>query len=736
LSDTGLPGEVPVSTNHNFQKFPIITKLSLILIFTNKSFRAVRWIGRLWILLALPLVARESITLNDGWRLAFDDPADALHADTSSWTSVRVPHNWNVTTGVGSTNQPTNQRGAGWYALRFAAPKLDADGRVFLKFNGASIVADVYLNGTYLGQHRGAFGAFCFEITTNLNRAAENDLRVRVDNRPFSDIPPLAGDFTMFGGLYRPVEILTTQNICITPMDFASPGIALAQNRVTRELAEVAVQVSVSRVIVTEKKAEAIISLNDANGKVKLSERRPVKWQAGVGSADFSLNIVKPHLWNGVKDPYLYSVRVELAADGRVLDSVQQPLGLRSVRVDSNKGFFLNGEPYPIQGVALHQDREGKGWAVNAADELEDMEILRAMGANALRLAHYQHSETFLQLCDRAGLLVWAEIPLVNKVRNTPEFHANAEQQLRELIRQQRNHPSIMMWGLFNELYHQGPTDPCESLVAHLQSVAKQEDSTRLTTAASNQRARTELNKIPDLIACNIYPGWYGEAGPASMGTELKTWLAACPGRGLGVSEYGAGGSLKHHVEWPPQQPDPGGHWHPEEYQSFCHEEQFKQIVANHAVWGGFVWNAFDFASEGRDEGDRAGINDKGLVSNDRRFRKDAFYLYRANWNPEPMVHLNSKRFDLRHQKEIIVRAYSNCDSVELLLNGRSLRIQKPDEMKIAVWPAVVLAEGENQIEVIGRLGFQVVRDKATFRMVPMTTGKLQSQINGVLTAQ
>jgi beta-galactosidase len=331
-------------------------------------------------------------------------------------------------------------------------------------------------------------------------------------------------------------------------------------------------------------------------------------------------------------------------------------------------------------------------------------------------------------MCDRYGLLVWAEIPLVNKVSNTPEFHANAEQQLVEMIRQQRNHPSIVMWGLFNELYHQGPTDPCEELVARLQTVAKSEDPTRLTTAASNQPKKKELNAIPDLIACNIYPGWYGPDGAAKMGDWLSDWLKATGERGLGVSEYGAGGSMKHHEEWPPRQPEPGGRWHPEEYQSLCHERQYEQITLNPAVWGSFVWNAFDFGSDDRSEGDSGGINDKGLVSYDRRTRKDAFYFYKANWNPEPMVHLNSRRFASRDEACTTVRAYSNCDAVELLVNGKSLGSVAPDKFKVANWPLVHLREGDNLIQLVGRSGGELVQDECQWKFRRRTEQANQSR--------
>jgi beta-galactosidase len=465
----------------------------------------------------------------------------------------------------------------------------------------------------------------------------------------------------------------------------------------------------------------------DATGKTILRGKQPVAWNGKEGRVQIPLNVSHPHLWNGVNDPYLYSVRVELLVDGGVQDGLSEKIGIRFFRVDPKLGFYLNGEHYGLRGVSRHQDREGKGWAVSAADEAEDMAIIREMGVNALRLAHYQQSESFLDLCDREGMIVWAEIPLINQIRNTTLFRTNAEQQLVEMIRQQRNHPSILMWGLFNELYHQGPTDPCEDLVSQLQQVAKQEDPGRLTTAASNQIKRSQLNRITDLIACNIYPGWYGDGNPAQMRSWLMNWLDVTNDCRLGVSEYGAGASLGQHEEWPPRKPDPSGKWHPEEYQAYCHEEQYRQIIANPAVWGSFAWNAFDFASDERDEGDRPGINDKGLVTYDRKTRKDAFYFYKANWNPAPMVHLNSTRFDQRNTNCTTVRAYSNCDSVELWLDGKICGIKNPNAMKVVCWTGIKLNPGTNQIQLVGkRQGLEII-DGSTWKFRSTLPAKEQA---------
>lgn len=666
-------------------------------------------------------LTREWTTLKSGWRFGGAGVDHALQSDTAAWKVIELPHTWNATDASDGGGDGKNVffRGPAWYGLRFPSPEPFGGRRAFLRFGAASMVADVYLNGVHLGQHRGAFGAFCFEVTSQLKLGGTNELRVRVDNSWFPDIAPLAGDFPMFGGLYRPVQLLVTPTVCISPIDYASSGVAISQKSVTKERAQVNVTASVLR-SKGSGSATIVVSVVDAAGNQVLRDTNPVAWNgdSGSGAATVALEIRRPRLWNGLKDPNRYSVETCLAIDGEVVDKVSQPLGLRFYHVDPKLGFFLNGEPYPLRGVARHQDRAGKGWAVSPADEAEDMAIIRELGANAVRLAHYPHSSSFLDLCDRNGLLVWSEIPLVNKVRNTAEFHANAGQQLVEMIRQLRNHPSIVMWGLFNELYHQGPTDPCEKLVRHLQAVAQREDPTRLTTAASNQRNRQELNGITDLIACNIYPGWYGSEPPSRMGEWLAEWLKSTGNRGLGVSEYGAGGSPNQHEEWMPRKPDPAGRWHPEEYQALCHEQHYDRIIQNQAVWGSFVWNAFDFACPDRLEGEQAGMNDKGLVSYDRRTRKDAFYFYKANWDPEPMVHLNSDNFTSRTNSITSVRAYSNCDEVELVVNGRSIGTNKPDKIKVVEWRDVRLSPGRNQIELRGRSGANQISDSCIWTVV------------------
>jgi len=566
-----------------------------------------------------------------------------------------------------------------------------------LRFGGASIVTDVYLNGQHLGQHRGAFGAFCFELTPHWRPGGPNELRVRVDNAKTEDVPPVSGDFTMFGGIYRPVELIATPATCISSIDRASPGVRIFQLAVSAERAEVTVKVAL--LSLEETAGEIRLVVLDAGGKPVQTVRQAIKIAAGETSVSVPCSVEAPHLWNGVKDPYLYQLRAELMRGGKATDAVTQPLGFRAIGFDPKRGILLNGVPYAVRGVNRHQDREGKGWAISEQDEEEDMRLIKEMGVTAVRLAHYPHSTSFYSLCDREGLLVWAEIPLVNAVRDSEGFRANTRQQLQEMIWQHGNHPSIALWGLFNELA--GPTaELAEPLVKDLQRIAKEEDPHRLTVGAGYRLTPDFLRNIADLVAFNSYPRWYDYKPDRPLPELFEDWNRSGHDRGVGLSEYGAGGSIHHHEDLPARAPFHLGLWHPEEYQAQVHEFNYRQITESPVVWGSFVWNMFDFAAAGRDEGDREGINDKGLVTYDRKTPKDAYYFYKANWNPNPSLYLASKRHTVRHAERVTIKAYARGGDVELFVNDRSQGSKTPGQFQTVEWENVRLEPGPNEIRV------------------------------------
>ncbi len=642
-------------------------------------------------------VARENTLLTSDWSFQSGDVTNAEQSsfDTTGWQSISVPHSW----GYAEAHQGKEDfRHPGWYRHELDVTPAKAK-RYFLKFDAASTVADVYLNGALLGEHRGGFGAFAFEITTNLSVSGKNVLAVRVDNSPQPDIAPIEGDFNVYGGLYRPVHLIETglENFAVT--DHASPGVAWLQTSVSATQAVLDVTAQISNGAKQKRPLTLTTKILDADGKVFFTTNQSITLAPRYTTPYFThIVLANPHLWNGRKDPYLYQAIVELSSDAGVVDSVTQPLGLRSYYVDPDKGFFLNGEKYPIYGVCRHQDRPEVGWAITAADMAEDVALLKELGATAVRCAHYQHSDIFYSLCDAAGILVWAEIPQVNIIHDTPEFENTSRHQLLDLIRQNINHPAIFAWSLSNEVGGPKTDDPHREL-QDLNNVAHGEDPTRLTILATNHGDLTQWNKIPDLLGWNIYPGWYG--GKASA-TGFGAWMDKARDNsrhgGFCLSEYGAGANAAQHEE-NPQQPKPKGAWHPEEYQSFVHEQDWLAIKSHPFVWGSFVWNMFDFCVATRDEGSQPALNDKGLITYDRKTKKDAFYFYQANWSPEPVLHITSQRFIERTNAVTEVKIYANVPDVELSINGVSQGKQSNDGNAVFVWQNIKLSPGENKVE-------------------------------------
>ncbi|HOB32793.1 MAG TPA: glycoside hydrolase family 2 TIM barrel-domain containing protein [Verrucomicrobiota bacterium] len=410
----------------------------------------------------------------------------------------------------------------------------------------------------------------------------------------------------------------------------------------------------------------------------------------------------RPRLWNGRIDPYLYTAVIELRdANGTVRDAVRQQLGLRSFRVDPDRGFILNDKPYHLHGVNRHQDRLNKGFAISEADQEEDLALILEMGCTVVRCAHYQHSDYFYSLCDRAGLLVWAELPQVDRIHPSPEFAATSRSQLLDLIRQNINHASIFTWSLYNELRPNNP-DP-HRLLQDLHNLARAEDPTRPTIGATCTWGWPQMNKITDLLGWNIYPGWYPEWGPLeSYGPKLDSYRTTSRHGGFAVSEYGAGANVEHHED-NPKLPVHNGQWHPEEWQAINHEVGWAEMAKRPYVWGTFLWNMFDFTSYWRREGGIPGRNDKGLVTYDRKIRKDAFYFYKANWNPEPMVYITSRRYTERTNAVTDVKVYSNAKTVELFVNGISAGRKEGSPHGVFIWREVRLQPGENRIEARAR---------------------------------
>ena len=675
-------------------------------------------------LLSLNVFARESTLLDTGWQFEFEKPAKvensagisftASQIATSRWQMVSIPHCWGWQEAQqGKTNY---YRGPAWYQRELDIAR-QPHKRYFLRFEAASSVADVYLNGSLVGEHRGAFGAFCFEITTNLSSTRTNYLMVRVDNSPQPDIAPLSGDFAFYGGIYRPVHLIVTDENCFTLTDHASPGVTWLQTSVTRKLAVLDVTAEIASKSKRTQTMTVVAELFDATGKKVAETNQSLLVITNTASEPCWLRVVvpHPHLWNGRADPYLYKAVVELRTTNQLWDTVEQQIGLRSYCINPDKGFFLNGKPYALHGVDKHQERWDKGWAVSEADQDEDIALIKELGATCIRCAHYQHSDYFYSLCDRAGILVWAELPQVDRINSTEPFEETSRNQLLDLIRQNINHPSIFVWSLFNEQHPESPALYRE--VQDLNIVAHGEDPTRPTIGAMNDKPPPQLAKIPDQIGWNLYPFWYWKLSASTNFSQyLDKLRPASPHGAFCISEYGAGANAFQY-EQNPSLPKTTNSWHPEEWQAIAHEHDWAILKTKPYIWATFAWCMFDFTSPVRHEGGVPARNDKGLVTADRKIKKDAFYFYKANWSDEPTLYITDRRFTDRTNAVTDVKIYSNAKKVELFVNGSSLGKNRDSTNCVFIWKNVELKPGANQIEAKATRDRQPLSDSCVWKL-------------------
>jgi len=691
---------------------------------------------------------RVVIPLSAGWRFKQASGLGAVEGtqfDDSHWSEVTVPHTWNRIGNEGTERSPqsNNVQGTGWYRLRFKAPAAAPGSRYFLQFDAVATIADVWLNSHYLGKHEGAFARFRFDASAAINPTGDNLLVVRADNsRPqpgatTENVIPLSGDFFMFGGIYRGAALIVTQPVHLDLLDFGGPGVYGRALAIQPGAATVQVTSRVVNNASSPQRLRVETAIADADGKIVASSANAAGPLApgAVSVLESTLNVASPRLWQSVRDPYLYRMVVTVRSmQGSVLDRMTQPLGLRTLKFDPNKGFFLNGEHQYLKGASLHQDRPVKGWAVSDVDQEEDFAILADMGANAVRLAHYQHDQRSYELADAAGIVVWAEIPLVNKVSfdGSPAnaaLAANARQQLLELIQQNRNHPSVALWSIGNEIdltatQIHGASKPT-ALLKSLNELAKTQDPDRPTTFADccevglahntgeggpGAAPRDPIVGIADTVGYNRYFGWYsGHFG--DFGPLLDQAHERHPQLPMSVSEYGAGAALTQHSD------DPSGGLvnshgrpHPEELQDLYHEMSWGTLQQRPYLWGAFIWVLTDFASDARKEGDLTDINEKGLVSYDRKTRKDAFYFYRANWSPQPTLHLVGRRYVDRPYAVLDVKAYSNAARANLSVNGADQGAVSCSG-GICLWHAIHLQPGPNDLRATADVGGAAVSD-------------------------
>jgi len=645
-------------------------------------------------------VARVETPLDAGWQFLRGDrledgvaPADVARAG-GDWQAVDLPHSFNAH----DATEAAPYRGAGWYRRRLAAG--DAPGRrTYLEFDGAALVTDVWLDGVHLGRHEGGFARFRFDVT-GLLRGGAAELVVRVDNARHPDVAPLAGDYTLYGGLYRSVRLVSTPDVHVDMLDYGSPGVRFRADGIAATGARLhwVTRVTNDRRRPARVTVKAI--LRDHAGRPAAVAAHTVTVGAGaVLPVALEAALPAPHRWQGVDDPYLYRSQVSVTASGAgaARDEVAFDVGIRDVRIDPARGLLLNGRPVRVHGVNLHlTSTPAQGVAVRDADVDADYAILDDLGVTGLRFAHYQHGQRSYAQADRKGFLVWTELPLTSEVSDTPAFARNLAQQARELVRQNIHHPSVFVWGLGNEIYK---VDAASGRILDAMQRLVREDDPDRPTAYANCCAPIDGPQAShtDLVGSNVYFGWYDKAFD-DLGPWLADNRARRPGTPQAVSEYGAGASVLQQED-PPRRPVAASHWHPEQYQALYHEAAWRQIRSAPWLWASFVWTGFDFASAGRDEGDRRGINDKGLVTFDRTVRKDAYYWYRANWSSRPTVYIASRRDVRRTVADVEVKVYSNRAGVALRVNGTDLGTRSVDD-HVARWN-VRLAPGRNRIEAL-----------------------------------
>ena len=571
---------------------------------------------------------------------------------TEKEENINLPHTWNGIDGQDGGND--YYRGIGIYTKKFGFDELPAGDKYYLEFLGVNSCAKVTLNGQNVGEHCGGYSTWRVNITAALKK--ENLLTIEVDNGICDTVYPQTADFTFYGGIYRDVNIVALEDAHFDLEYYGGSGIA-----VSPKLSENAANVKIEAYPVGITGGEMLIfKIFDSQGLLVAIKEQP----ATNTEAELVINNV--HLWDGIKDPYLYSAEVTLISDGRNRDTVRTKFGCRSYRVDSERGFILNGREYALHGVSRHQDYKDIGNALTDEHHRKDIELIRELGATTIRLAHYQHADYFYELCDEAGLVVWAEIPYIS--RHNSAATENAKSQLTELIVQNYNHPSIFFWGLSNEITMGGADDP-QLIETHkvLNELAHTLDDTRLTAIACLTTCPTDAEyiKIPDVVAYNHYFGWYG--GEVKMnGPWFDKFHSEHPQIPIGVSEYGCEA-----LNWHTSSPTQGDYT--EEYQSYYHEEMIKQLFTRKYIFATYVWNMFDFGADARAEGGENGQNHKGLVTFDRKYKKDAFYAYKAWLSAEPFVHICSKRYVDRTEPQTIVKVYSNQREVELFVNGKSV---------------------------------------------------------------
>lgn len=624
---------------------------------------------------------REIRNINPDWKFTLSDTEN--EQINPEWQTVSLPHTWNNYDGQdGGANYHT---GVGTYAKEVNLGTLKPGSRVFIEVQAAANAGQIFVNGKKAAEHEGGFSIFRADITDDIHDG-DNLIELKVDNTPRADIYPQMADFTFYGGLYRDVNILIVPETHFDLSYQGSQGIAVSSKIVGGNA-----DLTINCWIKDPQAGDSLqIVVTDADGNEVDEVNVPAK--AHTTAKAF---IPSAHLWQGVKDAYLYTVTASIRRHNEILDEVAVRHGVREYYVDPQKGFYLNGVLTPLRGVSRHQDQLDKGNALTYEDHKLDADMIKELGANTIRLAHYQHSQDFYDLCDEYGFITWAEIPFISKMNPAPEAHDNAMNQMEELIIQNYNHPSILFWGISNEITIGGDSEELQKNLNALNDLARELDPTRLTTMAqvSSLPKDNPQNQITDVLSYNHYFGWYG-----GKLEDNEDWLDEFhemhPDRALGVSEYGCEGIVDYHND----NPKVGDY--SEEHQALYHEHMARIIDERPWLWATHIWNMFDFGCDARDEGGVKGRNNKGLMTIDRKLKKDSFYLYKAYWSDEPFVHIASKRYSNRTGDTTTIKVYSNQPYVSLFAEDGQLIDEKYGE-KVFEFTEVPLHEGTNRFTAV-----------------------------------
>lgn len=702
----------------------------------KKIFYTLIFIG----ILLLNVQARTVVPFNTSWTFKkgpfSTSTLDYNQLFEGKWQLVNLPHTWNAndmqTKEIKSGSLGKNERfytGDAYYRKSFVPETAWKGKRIFIRFEGVNTNTEVYVNNqplptkegknditydntkrngnyNFVGRHQGGYSAFVFELTNMLQFGKENEILVKVNNEATPQVIPVNHTlFPMYGGIYRPVELIVTDDIHIAVNDFAAKGIYLTQKNVSKKTADVAVKIKIDNKSGKKQPIELLTTVFEKDGSIKAKQSTQYTLlPQGRQTVTQQILVKSPHLWQGLDDPYLYKVVTQIKKNNQVIDEVTAPLGLRKFELRTGEGFFLNDIKYPLYGVCRHQDRLGKGSALSNADHDEDLAIIKEMGATSIRLAHYQQSEYFYSKCDSMGLVIWAEIPFVNRVTTLEDN--NAQQQLKELIRQNFNHPSIYIWGMHNEVY--SPSAYTVELTTKLNDLAKSEDPDRYTVSVSGYNVIDHaVNNNADVQGINHYFGWYnGELEDKSdKEDDVASWAKRISEEfkdyRIIFSEYGAEAVPEDQAE---EVGNFGNQWSnpsffPEEYATKFHEVHWGVISKSPIFLGSYVWNTFDFATPitALNVNPR---NYKGLVSFDRKLKKDGFYWYKANWSKEPVLYITQRRMINRGNEITPIAVYSNRGEPTLIINGQTIKGAKMGQTNVHyIFENVKLKPGKNTVE-------------------------------------